>query len=172
MSNYEQTAFAREIIARLRGYIARYDLNQADLAALCDVSQSQFSKILRGVRPMTLDQLAAICGAMDVELDQLVGEVEEFLADRDELASPVSYVLDGVRRTEPHRYENAQLDPWAAAARRRSSSNVTPFPNVRGNRDDDFSGEDWDADGEALDATLPMAAKDGVHKADQEPSAE
>lgn len=78
MTNYEPSALSKESCARLRGLIARFDVNQADLAIICDVSQSQFSKIIRGVRPMTIDQLAALCEALDVDvLEFLTGVHDE-----------------------------------------------------------------------------------------------
>lgn len=156
MSNYEQSAFAREIVARLRGYIARYDLNQADLAILCDVSQSQFSKILRGVRPMTVDQFATVCAALDVDSEALIAEVEEHLADRDELSSPISYVSEGARRKTPHVYEPDQLDEWATAAAERLGLNVGAVTE-----------DDIHVTPEGPRSGYALAAKRGRKKADQ-----
>lgn len=121
MTNYEPTAFAKEVCARLRGLIARYDVNQSDLALICDVSQSQFSKIIRGVRPMTVDQAAALCDALDVDLATFMTEVDEFRHARNLRSSPLRYVDDGDRLDEPVKvYEQrVALDPWAAAARSR-----------------------------------------------------
>lgn len=116
MTDYEPTGFYREITARLRGFIARFEINQADLAILCDVSQSQFSKIIRGTRPMTVDQLAVICDALSVNMEQLVGEVERFINDRDQLPSPVHFVIDEQREENPTRYKDADLDGWGRAA--------------------------------------------------------
>lgn len=120
MSNYESTAFSGEIVSRLRGVIARYDINQADLAALCDVSQSQFSKIIRGVRPMTLDQFASLCDALDVDMNDLISDVTEYLSVRSLHASPVRLVEEEDRLSKPEPWHrSANLDPWASAARDR-----------------------------------------------------
>lgn len=117
MSNYESTAFSSEIVARFRGLIARYDINQADLAVLCDVSQSQFSKIIRGVRPISLDQFVALCDALDVSVDEIISDVTEYLANRHLHASPVQYVEDESRLPEPRPWHRGiRLDPWAEAA--------------------------------------------------------
>ncbi len=119
MTNYAPTAFSREIISRIRGLIARFDVNQADLAILCDVSQSQFSKIIRGARPMTIDQLAAICDALDIDLGELATEVQTFVDDRDMHAAPIRYVSEEERVPEPEAFLGQHLDEWAIAARDR-----------------------------------------------------
>lgn len=117
MTNYEPSRFAAEAAARLRGLIARYEMSQDDLARLCDVSQSQFSKIIRGLRPLTIDQLAAICDALDIDLVELVTEVEGFMADRMENhASPLQWVEDGERLESPRVRPAERLDRWARAA--------------------------------------------------------
>ncbi len=140
MSNYEPTAFSSEAIKRLRGLIARYDINQAELAVLCDVSQSQFSKIIRGIRPMTLDQFAALCDALDVSVDDFVNDVTEYLANRQLHASPLIYVEDEDRLDPPLPWSGTMaLDPWATAAAER-------LPNYALAASDDL---DWQARQEA-----------------------
>lgn len=110
----------REIISRLRGQIARFDVSQAELAVLCDVSQSQFSKIIRGTRPMSVDQLVVICDALAIDLGELTREVEDFLADRDlGQASPIVYVEEGGRLDKPYERSEDWLDEWGKAARAR-----------------------------------------------------
>lgn len=117
MTDYTPTRFSTELVARLRGHIARYDLNQNDLAALCDVSQSQFSKIIRGVRPITVDQIAALCAALDLTISELVGEVEAFLEHRDGSdASPVRFVWAGEKLSSPEPIEQVYQDAWARAS--------------------------------------------------------
>lgn len=119
MINYAPTAFAREMAARIRGYVARYDVAQADLAVLCDVSQSQFSKILRGVRPMTVDQMTVICEALGVDASELVSEVWMFIRERDAMSSPVVFVEEGERLDTPYHWQASILDAWGQAARTR-----------------------------------------------------
>ncbi len=117
MSNYSPTTAAREIIDRIRGLIARYDVSQAELAVLCDVSQSQFSKIIRGTRPMSLDQLVIICDALAIDLGQLVSEVEDFVMDRGlPASSPIYYVEEGRRLPEVSERLPEHFDAWAQAA--------------------------------------------------------
>jgi transcriptional regulator with XRE-family HTH domain len=124
VTNYAPTAFSREITARIRGYIARFDLNQVDLAVLCDVSQSQFSKIIRGIRPMTVDQLAAICDAIGIDITDLAREAQQFVDERDLTAAPIRYVQDGIRVNNPDPYIDEALDDWATAAKHRLTDNV------------------------------------------------
>lgn len=116
MTDYAPTAFSREIAARIRGYVARYDVAQADLAILCDVSQSQFSKILRGVRPMTVDQMAVICEALGVDMSLLVMEVWNFVKERDLGSSPVIYVEFDERLVTPIVWRDDVLDAWGKQA--------------------------------------------------------
>src|SRR3546814_15326237 len=125
--SYTPTAFYREITSRIRGHIARFDINQADLAVLCDVSQSQFSKIIRGVRPMTIDQLAVICDAIEIDVIALVSDVETFVQERSESPSPMRYVLDQERVYAPEQSDANWLDGWGVAdlARLRAVVGVT-----------------------------------------------
>jgi len=119
VTNYSPTTFARELAARIRGYVARYDVSQADLAVLCDVSQSQFSKILRGVRPMSVDQLAVICEALGLSTAELVDEVWTFIQERDLSSSPIIYVEHDERLAQPLVWPEGVLDAWGMQARER-----------------------------------------------------
>lgn len=112
MANYEPTRFSAELIARLRGQIARFDINQAQLALLCDVSQSQFSKIIRGVRPATIDQVAVICEVLELDMGKLFAEVEEFVSSEDSYSSPVIFVSAERKLSEPRRIDHRRLDDW------------------------------------------------------------
>ncbi|MER7522592.1 helix-turn-helix transcriptional regulator [Microbacterium oxydans] len=124
MTNYHPTVLASEIASRLRGQIARYDISQAELAALCDVSQSQFSKIIRGTRPMTVDQMAVICSALEIDLGELLASVERFLENRDLVSSPVLYVEEEVRLAQPQVRTPEYLDSWGRAALERIQASV------------------------------------------------
>lgn len=116
MNNYAPTTFARELAARIRGYVARYDVSQADLAVLCDVSQSQFSKILRGVRPMSVDQLAVVCESLGLSTAKLVEEVWTFIQERDLGSSPIIYVEHDERLEQPLVWREDVLDAWGRQA--------------------------------------------------------
>ena len=126
MTNYSPTAFSREIAARIRGHLARFDIKQADLALLCDISQSQFSKILRGDRPMTLDQLVVICDAVEIDLGSLVDDVEHFISERDLTPSPIVFVTDQFRTPEPIRRSESSLDDWGRSTLARLNVADTP----------------------------------------------
>ncbi|MDK8171739.1 helix-turn-helix transcriptional regulator [Curtobacterium citreum] len=53
---YDAEPIEQSIAETLRVEMARHMLNQEDVAAAVQVSQSQFSKMLRGQRPMTVGQ--------------------------------------------------------------------------------------------------------------------
>ncbi|GGO59003.1 hypothetical protein GCM10010910_00910 [Microbacterium nanhaiense] len=131
MNNYTATAFSREAMSRLRGLIARFDINQADLAVLCDVSQSQFSKMVRGLRPMSVDQLAVTLEALGQDIGKFVTEIESFLANRAEYSSPIQYVIDDEREVDAAPFSDSMLDGWGRAARARL------VPSDVSGRDDD-----------------------------------
>jgi transcriptional regulator with XRE-family HTH domain len=169
VNNYAPTTFAQQVTARLRGLIARYDLNQVDLAELCDVSQSQFSKIIRGVRPMSLDQFAALCDALDVDYLELLEEVREYISARVIQASPVVFVDDEERLDEPTVYDTGRipLDGYASLALRRRQERL----GVGGLIEDEFTAEDFDVSDKPRNAHM-LAADQGVRKADQQEAAD
>lgn len=140
MSEYQPTAFSSETVAQLRGLIARYDVNQSDLAELCNVSQSQFSKIIRGVRPMTLDQFVTICDALQLSVEEIVSESTSYVADRALRASPVTLVQDGDRLHDANWIEHEHQDPWAQQAADRITLDLVQMKDemdVDGLRKDD-----------------------------------
>ncbi|MBS0231742.1 MAG: helix-turn-helix transcriptional regulator [Proteobacteria bacterium] len=136
MSNYNPTAFSTQVVARLRGLIAQYDVNQADLAQLCDVSQSQFSKIIRGVRPMTLDQFVAICDALGVSAQELVEQALSYTETRHLSASPLVFVEHGDRLSKPRELEFEEFDSWAQGAYGRLDVAWGRRPDVPASQDD------------------------------------
>jgi DNA-binding transcriptional regulator YdaS (Cro superfamily) len=58
----------------LRGLAAKTATSQGALAAACGLSQSQVSKCLRGVRPLTVGQADAIAAELGGSLADLVEE--------------------------------------------------------------------------------------------------
>lgn len=140
MNNYTPTAFSREATSRIKGLIARFDVNQADLAVLCDVSQSQFSKMVRGVRPMTIDQLAVTLDALGQDISVFVSEIDDFLSERAESPSPIQYVVDDERDPAPEPFGASMLDAWGRAALAR----IAP-ENVGGPEDDEVPTRKSDA---------------------------
>lgn len=57
-------------------------MTQKQLAELVGLSQSQVSKLLRGERVMTLDQLDAFCVALDVDVVRVVRWARLHLGER------------------------------------------------------------------------------------------
>lgn len=60
-------AVGEEVAAILRAEIARHRFTQAEVAYGAGVDQSQMSKMLRGVRPISIDQLYRV--ALMLRLD-------------------------------------------------------------------------------------------------------
>jgi hypothetical protein len=87
------------------------------------------SKIIRGVRPMTLDQLAVICEALGQDLGELIAEVQAFLVDT--ASSPLNFVQEGERLDEPFRLPKSMLDRWGDAAATRVDEAVQAGTRVR-----------------------------------------
>lgn len=63
--------------AVIRGLQARRGLRQEDLAAASGVTQSQVSKILRGVRDPSISQLEAIAHALGTNVPSLWDEANK-----------------------------------------------------------------------------------------------
>lgn len=57
---HEPGDISGRVAAEVRSRLARYGMTQTDLADALRLSQSQLSKRLRGVIPITLPELAAI----------------------------------------------------------------------------------------------------------------
>lgn len=146
MNNYAPTDISKEIASRLRGQIARYDVSQAELAVLCNVSQSQFSKIIRATRPMTVDQLATICDALAIDMGELLSSVETLIDNQGAHASALSYVDEEIRFDEPYQWSADMLDAWGQAALTRIANVPSPREDVALAAYDD---EDWQARQEA-----------------------
>lgn len=63
--------------AVIRGLQARRGLRQEDLAVASGVTQSQVSKILRGVRDPSISQLEAMAQALNTTIPALWADAEE-----------------------------------------------------------------------------------------------
>lgn len=102
MPNYAITDLTRQAASILRGLIARYGITQQQMAEAVGVSQSQLSKMVRGTKPIDLDQLAAMCEALGTSPAVVLREAEDFLADyMSPNAARVIYVEDGLRLSKP-----------------------------------------------------------------------
>lgn len=60
-------AATRAVAGELRAVVARRGIGQASLAEASGVAQATLSKILRGVAPIDVEQVYAICNALGVE---------------------------------------------------------------------------------------------------------
>lgn len=130
MNDYAPAFATAQIIARVRGAIAQHRVSQAQLAAICDTSQSQFSKIIRGTRPMTLDQLVVLADALDLDLPAIIAEVEEMVFDGDgRRPAAMVFVEDGITLSDPLEIDTEFLDAYGRRAVERMHTSE-PAPTV------------------------------------------
>lgn len=105
MTNSELGELASEVANILRGMVARYSVSQTELAYSTGVSQSQLSKMLRGVRPIDVDTLDAIAHSLGSSASEVVLAAEKALSVYDRPSpSRMGFVEDGLRAEEPHDY--------------------------------------------------------------------
>lgn len=71
------SALTREVAGLLRARLAHKNISQVALAATTGISTSQLSKMLRGVKPIDLDQLDEICWALGLEVRDIVQSADE-----------------------------------------------------------------------------------------------
>ena len=71
-----QTTPTAQTGANVRAEIARRGMTQAEVAAAMGVSQSQFSKRLRGTIPFNINELSTIATLLDVPLGDLLPRSE------------------------------------------------------------------------------------------------
>lgn len=106
-------ALTREIARVVKGRMSSYEITQAEMAAMVGVDQSQLSKMIRGLKQITVDQLDIMCHMLGLELVKVVSDAKEFVDARDWPGEPwiLPYVLDGIRvvgeaQTEPDTISN------------------------------------------------------------------
>ncbi|RLP73660.1 XRE family transcriptional regulator [Mycetocola tolaasinivorans] len=127
MTNYVVSDLTRKIAAILRGHMAQYGITQAELGEAIGVSQSQLSKLVRGVRPIELEQFVGMCESMGLDAGAILQEAEAFLADYDvDPIAKIVYVEDGKLLPTPHHLNERNLAPVVAPLRTRAG-NVTPI---------------------------------------------
>lgn len=73
----------REVAAILRGQLARAGRTQTQLATAASISQSQISKLLRGERPIDVDQLDRMCAALGLSIERVIEEADTQTEGRD-----------------------------------------------------------------------------------------
>lgn len=103
-------ALGLEVAALLREAVARLEMTQAQVAEKAGISTSQVGKYLRGVRPITIDELDRVCLAVGTSFERLIVEAAYRTRGRNEPA-------DAVRRTleAPVRGGNGWWEPAAKA---------------------------------------------------------
>ncbi len=69
--------FVQAIGAEVRGWMARERVNQTQMARLLGISQSNFSKRLRGSVPFPVSELAIIASYFGITLGELLGPVAD-----------------------------------------------------------------------------------------------
>jgi len=74
----------KEVAAIIRGRMARFNVNQTELAESVGISQSQLSKMVRGTRPIDIDQLESICDALGMGIEDAIEEATTLLRNLDE----------------------------------------------------------------------------------------
>lgn len=72
----------REVAAILRGRQARIGISQRDLAYAAKISQSQLSKVLRGIKPIDLDLLDRLTSTLGLGMSEVVSEADEMTVKR------------------------------------------------------------------------------------------
>lgn len=143
MPDYAPRDLTRYVAGVIRAEMAKQGVSQEEMADVAGVSQSQFSKMIRGVRPITIDQFAAIAEALDIDFAGTFEAAERYLDNYMEPPrSPVRYVLGGVRLQEPEdmreEFENGApiIPPYES--RRRKPVLVSISTDVGGFEEDDF----------------------------------
>lgn len=92
----------RLVAATIRGQMAQHGVTQAEMADALGVSQSQFSKMLRGVRSINLDELDGMCVALGLATSDVIKQAETVLSKYDaKYNARYVYVDDGVRLERP-----------------------------------------------------------------------
>mgnify|MGYP001115703991 CR=1 FL=1 len=82
-------ALGLEVAALLREAVARREMTQAQVAEKAGISTSQVGKYLRGVRPITIDELDRVCLAIGTSFERLIVEAAYRTRGRNEPADAV-----------------------------------------------------------------------------------
>ena len=118
----------------LRGLRMRQRRTLREVSATARVSLGYLSEVERGQKEPSSELLAAICGALDVELSELFAEVSQILRREEKLALANRVALVG-RRLGPHQpgagpgRRRRRAGPHAAHRRRLSER--SPLPRRR-----------------------------------------
>lgn len=113
MTDYETRDLTRQVAGIIRAAMAKHNVTQTEMAVAVGVDQSHLSKMVRGMKPISIDQLAAMAWALDLDVSQIIRDAEDALKDyMIPAAAPVRYVSDGIRNEAPE----DDRDWWASKA--------------------------------------------------------
>jgi transcriptional regulator with XRE-family HTH domain len=95
-------AVLRQVVGEtLRGLRLRQRRTLREVSSAARVSLGYLSEVERGQKEPSSELLAAICGALDVELSELFREVADVLYREEKLASRATLVGAGHARISP-----------------------------------------------------------------------
>ena len=95
-------AVLRQVVGEtLRGLRLRQRRTLREISASARVSLGYLSEVERGQKEPSSELLAAICGALDVELSELFGEVTDTLRREEKLALRGALVANNHARLTP-----------------------------------------------------------------------
>ncbi|QIK63664.1 helix-turn-helix transcriptional regulator [Leucobacter viscericola] len=140
MNDYETQDLTRHVAGTIRGLMAQYGVNQAEMAEAIGVSQSQLSKMTRGTRPISLDHFHAMCWALGASATDVLSLSEQFVSEHNSPAPSLRiYVEDGRRLPETRVITSSNESPLlpVLGGRKRTDpdGNVTPSEETRGSND-------------------------------------
>lgn len=141
MTNYSVGWLTLEVAAILRGQAAKIGVSQARLGEVAGVSQSQMSKILRGQRDITVDQLDWLCDELELTPSEVIAGAEESTSARntDDPASPWNRGVETRDRApfpQPIRRSARQELPTVSEERERRRSEMLEPEDIAA-RDED-----------------------------------
>jgi len=70
------TVTERAIALILTAEMQRQGMTQETLAGIVGISQSQVSRILKGLKPMTMSEMLSMCGALGLVASHVVRQAE------------------------------------------------------------------------------------------------
>lgn len=70
------TQLSQQIATILRGEVAKANRNQAWFGAVIGRSQAHASQVLRGKKPLSVDELALACAAFGLSMSDLIRAAE------------------------------------------------------------------------------------------------
>lgn len=126
-------AITREIARVIKGRMSSYNVTQIEMAQIVGVDQSQLSKMIRGMRQITIDQLDRMCHMLDLDIVKVVQDAHEFVEERDWADEPWIYpfVLDGERVSSPPDDEPTTLPASDEQALRKSDQGLAARRGTR-----------------------------------------